>query len=183
MLTGEPEVGEDYRLELYLPEGGAWTEFDIEPASDVAAYRMVALGFLVGDVSATPRPSSLRTFEDFSNGGLFPTISITPVYDAVAGTVTLQFAATGTSTPTVDAGFDFNPDPVGRIKPTNQSLTFTPTVNSDIAFGLEFKLGPANPIFFASAEAVPANGRLTTDAHFDLEFVLQDKFAVTVPAT
>ena len=43
-----------------------------------------------GDVSAQPRPDALRTFEDFENSSIFPGLSMTPVYDSVNNTVTMN---------------------------------------------------------------------------------------------
>ncbi|HEX8913476.1 MAG TPA: DUF4347 domain-containing protein, partial [Humisphaera sp.] len=181
-LTGAPAVGVDYRLDLYAPDGSTWSTVTLAPTGDATAYRTLGLGFVVGDVSAQPRPAGLRTFADFADASIFPGITIAPVYDATNDTVTLQFTASGSATPTVAADFDFAARPLGRVTPTNANLTFAPSVTSSLAFGLEFRVKPSNPITIASGAAVPANGRLTTDAHFSFDFVLQDKFAVTVPA-
>jgi hypothetical protein len=182
VLDGAPDGGTDYYLELHLPEGTTWSSLTLAPVSDASAFRTVALGFVVGDVSAQPRPAALRTFEDFANGTLFPSITISPVYDAANDKVTLQFSASTTATPTVAAEFDFAARPLGRVVPSNESLTFTPNVTASIDFGLEFLVKPSNPITIASGTAVPANGRLSGNATFELDFVLQDKFTVTVPS-
>ena len=85
------------------------------------------------------------------------------------------------ASPSVAAAFDFSPKPLGRITASNANLTFSPSVASHLAFGLEFNVKPSNPITIASG-TLPATGRLTGDAHFSLDMVLQDKYAVTVPA-
>lgn len=160
LLEGEPEANTDYYLSLYVPTGSPWSAFELSPTGDATAYRVLPLGFMSGDVSAQPRPSALRTFADFANASLFPGLSMTPVYDNVAGTVTMQFTATGNTTPTVDAGFGVRLSPLSGFKATNASLSFTPSVTSNLAFGLEFKIGPSNPVSLPSGTSIPTDGRL-----------------------
>ncbi len=181
-LSGTPAANTDYFLQLYMPSGSGWAEFSLASSGDATAYRVLPLGFLSGDVSAQPRPEALRTFADFSNSTLFPGLTITPVYNNVANTVTMQFAATGSASPNLPADFDLDLSPLGKIVLTDANLAFATIVSNEINFGLEFTIGPSTAVSISSGQSVPSNGRLSGTANFSLDMVLQDRFDVTVPS-
>ena len=175
----------EYHLRLSLVDGGAWTDFSLAPTSDATADRAVRLGLLVGAASANPRPAALRTIQDFADPALFPSLTIAPSYDPAAGAVRLDFAAAGPSAKSgvaLPATFDDDLSPLGKITPDDPALTLPHTSTANLAFGLEFDLGPSGAAAIASGTTVPTDGKLSGDADFTLDLVLQDRFRVSVPA-
>ena len=148
----------------------------------MTAYEVLPLGFLVGDQSAAQLPANLQTFQDFQNSTLFPNLTITPVYNNTTNTVTLDFTATNTTTPSETPDFTFSISPLGQLE-VSGSPTFTPSVTSTISFGVQFNIGPSAPVQLIGATDLPTNGKLTADSTFTLSYALGDTYSVTVPHT
>ncbi|MFM7520682.1 MAG: hypothetical protein ACKO9B_09470, partial [Planctomycetota bacterium] len=183
VISGEP-TGSAY-LQLYLPTGSGWATLAIAPESDILANKVVELGFLVGDIAARPRPTTLRTFDDFKSTTLFPGISIIPVYTAPSGStpgsVTMQFSATGSGTATRPAEVSFKTSPLGAVTFADNSNVPLPTTYG-LNFGVKFGIGPSSPAVLVAGSAPVATGRLTADATLSLDLVMQDRYTVSLPS-
>ncbi|MEM8874157.1 MAG: DUF4347 domain-containing protein [Planctomycetota bacterium] len=169
---------EDDRLVLRLPTGSPWSSFSVEPTSDVNAHQPVSLGLMVGGIADRPRPVALQTIDDFTTPGMFDGLSVTPIYDKAAGTVTFELAAADTPTAALPVGVDFATLPLTNIR-SNSPVTVSPTIGRSLDFGVAFRITPAEPIVIASAPVT--SNVLTADATFDLDFALQQRNTVTIP--
>ena len=129
----------NYFLQLYLPTTNGSATLTVTPNSDPEAYKVLPLGFTVGQVASQPRPMALRTFEDFQNATLFPNLTITPTYDNVHDKVTLAFSVSQTNTGTATAAnFDFKTAPLSNLSSADKTLTLTIPSTTALDFGLEF---------------------------------------------
>jgi hypothetical protein len=179
--TGNPAAGTDagtYYLSFYLPAGSNWTTFAVAPVTSATAYKTTPLGFFTGDESS-PQPSpDLGTFQELatSTAGL----TITPVYDATAHTVTLDFSASSTTSASQAPAVTFDVSPLGKVNITS-STTVTPSVTTNLSFGVQFQIGPAAPVVLNGSTALPANGQSASDSAFTLGFALGNSYSVSVP--
>ena len=117
----------------------------------------------VNGTTTTVRPDDLQTFADFATK--FPALGITPVYDAEAVTVAIQFSASRTNTPTVTPAVDFAMSPLGKLSFTGGTASaFSAPV--EIGFGVRFDVSPSAPIVLGLPSAATASGKLSGDAVF-----------------
>jgi hypothetical protein len=116
-------------------------------------------------VATTPvRPDDLQTLADFQNYPAFAGLGITPVYDAANGTVSLQFAASRSSSAAATPAIEFNAAPLGAVAFTSGSVAGT-TV-SEVAFGIQFDIegvyGPGSPNVMTLADLAKVAFRSVT---------------------
>lgn len=125
------------------------------------------------------RPSNLQTFNDFAV--MFTSLGIQPVYDASAGTVSLQFASNRTDARTFPAGVAFDVAPLGGVTfAPGTSLAVDAAVG--IAFGVEFEIGPAGPVVMGLGD-LPSSFVLSENASFQVIPTFGTAFTVTLAAS
>jgi len=181
-VSGALDASTDYFVQFYLPQGSDLSTFSVSPVSEPLADRVLPLGFLVGEVASRVRPAKLRTFEDFQDPSLIANLSVTPIYDDASDTVTLQFKAIKSFDSLLrQAGFRLGIRPFDSLRASNSDLQFSASPTVELAFGIRFKIGPTAPVVISAPNAAPTNGRLSQDATFTVDMVLQDRFDVTVP--
>ena len=136
-------------------------------------------GQLVSTVGV--RPDDLQTLADFQNYPAFAALGLQPVYDAGAGTVSLQFASSRTTPITVAPEVAFNIAPLGALTFTGGTApTLNPTVS--LGFGIEFDIGPGGPIAISLGAAPAGNFRLSGNATFTVTPIGGSATTVTVTA-
>ena len=136
-------------------------------------------GQLVSTIAV--RPDDLKTLADFQNYPAFAAFGLQPVYDAIAGTVSLQFAASRTTPIAVAPEVAFNIAPLGALSFTGGTVpTLNPTMS--LGFGIQFDIGPGGPIAIGLGGSPSANFRLSGDAIFTVTAVGGSATTVTVTA-
>ena len=70
--------------------------------------------------------------------------------------------------------------PLGQLT-VSGSPTFTPTITTNIAFGIQFDIGPAAPVQLIGSTDLPTNGQLSADSTFTLNYALGGQYTVNVP--
>ena len=130
-------------------------------ADEIGSKIDVTVDKTTNGTTVKARPDDLQTFGDFATR--FPTLGITPVYDAAAGTVAVQFSAARTSTPAVKPAVDFAIAPLGKLSFTGgTAAAFSAPVA--IGFGVRFDVAPSAPLTLQLPAAAASSGRLTADA-------------------
>ena len=123
------------------------------------------------------RPDDLQTFGDFARK--FPALGITPVYDAAAGTVSLQFSASRTNSITVKPAVEFPIAPLGTV---TFPVTATRTLSAPVAlgFGVRFDVAPSAALVIQLPAAAASSGKLSADAGFTITPAFGTPTTVTV---
>lgn len=130
-------------------------------ADEIGSKIDVTVDKTTNGTTVKARPDDLQTFGDFATK--FPTLGIAPVYDAAAGTVSLQFSASRTSTPAVKPAVDFAIAPLGKLSFTGgTAAAFSAPVA--LGFGVRFDVAPSAPLTLQLPAAAASSGKLTSDA-------------------
>jgi hypothetical protein len=137
----------------------------------------VSVDKTVNGTTTKVRPDDLRTFADFATK--FPGLGITPVYDAAAGTVALDFSASRTNTPSVTPAVGFAISPLGSLDFTGgKAAAFSAPV--ELGFGVRFDVSPSAAIVLGLPSAAKASGKLSEDAVFTVTPAFGAATTVTV---
>jgi len=157
-------------------------ELTLSIVSQTAAAGITPLGFTTGDQASTPRPENLRTFQDFADAGIVLRTPDSTAYNASTRTVSLGYRVPVSAMDLVAAGLDldFEFPTVSAVTPSGTvTVSFTP--QAGLAFTLDLVLLPEIPVTFYSDPFTSTDlVTLTTDASFDLEFVLGETYTITV---
>ncbi|MCC5845792.1 MAG: LEPR-XLL domain-containing protein, partial [Verrucomicrobia bacterium] len=183
-LSGEPEAVTHptgpFRIRLQAVNPDDTLVLNLVNAA--AAAGGTALGFFVGDNASTPRPSELRTFQDFVNPAILNRVPDLFKYDPATNTVSLGYFEAprpGMSLPAeLDLNFSF-----ASVSQINTSGNLSLTVDSQLGFGfvIDFVLTPNAPITFDSGEFSGGDSFvLSDDAVFTVNFVLGNEYDVVV---